>query len=238
MHEICHRCGGELPAVGFASDGRSPFCPHCGSPQLLLSDYTEPLSTGIEVAATGASTGTLPPPRPNQVDWQMALRGSVIVGAIASFLSVVAARIPNVSVVSSVWIVSASLTTLALYQRRRPLASMNAGVGAKIGILVGITLAFFLAATLSTGLVVARFVLHNLSGFDAEIAMAMKLQLQQLAAARPIPPDSLALINSLQFRATMMLTTFGIILFAILLISIFGGAIGGMLRTRRFSPKA
>src|SRR5580693_7195840 len=37
MHEYCHRCGGELSA----SVGDSPFCPHCGSPQIYLQDYEE-----------------------------------------------------------------------------------------------------------------------------------------------------------------------------------------------------
>ena len=36
MREVCHRCGGEVPA----GSGESPFCPHCGAPQLYLSvDY-------------------------------------------------------------------------------------------------------------------------------------------------------------------------------------------------------
>jgi hypothetical protein len=35
----------------------------------------------------------------------------------------------------------------------------------------------------------------------------------------------------------MMLTDFGIALGGVFLISIFGGAVGGLLRTRRFNPK-
>ncbi len=163
---------------------------------------------------------------------------SAIVAAVAAVLSLLAARIPTTSPLSTIWVVSASLTTLAMYQRRRPLASMNAGVGAKIGILVGIVLVLFLGATLSIGLVVARYGLHSMASFDADAAQAMKMQVEQLAATRPLPPDSLALVNSPQFRTTMMMMGFGIVLFGILVISIFGGAVGGLLRTRRFSPKA
>ena len=236
MPEFCHRCGGELHAL--ASDGRLPFCPHCGAPQLLLSEYSEPLSTASSAAFSGPSAGTLPPPRPNHVDWNMALGSSAIVGAVAAVLSAISARNPNLSPVSTIWIVSASLTTLAIYQRRRPLASMNAGVGAKIGMLVGIVLAVFLGAMLAIGMVLARYVLHSLSGFDADLAQAMKAQVQQLAASRPVPPESLALINSLQFRTTMMLTGVGLVLFFVVLISVFGGAVGGLLRTRRIGTKA
>ena len=240
MRETCHRCGGDLPDHEAAGEGRSPFCPHCGAPQLLLSDYSEPLSTGAEIAegADSNSTGTLPPPRPNRIDWPMALRGAVLVSAVAVVLSVIAARLPSFSPIGSVWVVSASLTTLALYQRRRPLAAMNANVGARIGLLVGMMLVFFLAATLSAGLFVGRYSLHAMSGIDAAMSLAMKAQLAQLSATRPVPPDVVSLVSSIQFRTAMMLCYFSLILFAILLISVFGGAVGGLLRTRRFGRKA
>ena len=222
---------------------RSPFCPHCGAPQLLLSDYSEPLSTGLESTdgSGTSSTGTLPPPRPNRIDWPMALRGSILVSIVAAVLSLLAVGLPNFTLIGSVWIISASLTTLALYQRRRPLAAMNAGVGARIGLLVGCVLVFFLAATLSVGLCVGRYKLHIMSGFDSEIALAMKtqkVQFDQLSATRPIRAEDLAFVTSLQYRTTMVLLYFALLLFAILLISVFGGAFGGLLRTRRFGGKA
>lgn len=167
----------------------------------------------------------------------MALRSALYVAAVAAVLSVIGARLPGVSVVGSVWVISASLTTLALYQRRRPLAAMNAGVGARIGLLVGTVLIFVLAATLSAGLCVGRYSLHVMANIDAEMALAMKAQLDQLAISRPIPSDVLVLVSSLQFRAAMMLCYFSIILFTILLISVFGGAVGGLLRTRRFGRR-
>jgi hypothetical protein len=243
MRETCHRCGGDLPDHEAAGDSRSPFCPHCGAPQLLLSDYSEPLSTGTEAAdgSSVASTGTLPPPRPNRIDWPMALRGAIVVSLVAAALSLLAAGLPNLTLIGSVWIISASLTTLALYQRRRPLAAMNAGVGARIGLLVGFVLVFVLAATLSAGLCIGRYKLHIMSGLDSEVALAMKaqkVQFDQLAATRPLRAEDLAFVTSLQYRTTMVLLYFSLILFAILLISVFGGAVGGLLRTRRIGRKA
>lgn len=184
-----------------------------------------------------ASTGALPPPRPNQIDWRIAIQIAAIVAAVGAGLSLLAASLPNTSPLSTIWVLSASLTTLAMYQRRRPLATMNAGVGAKIGILVGLALVFFLGAALSAGMATARYKLHSMAAFDAETAKALKMQIDQLAATRPIPPDSLALINSPEFRGAMMLTGFGLALGGVFLISIFGGAVGGLLRTRRFNPK-
>jgi hypothetical protein len=234
MQEICHRCGGELSAgEPNAPEGRLLYCAHCGAPQLLLSDYTEPLSTGAETA--GASTGMLPPPRPNHVDWRLAVRSSAVVSGIAVVLSVAAARIPNISPLSTIWIISASLTTLALYQRRRPLASMNAGIGAKIGMLVGVTLSFALGAALSVGILVARFGLHALNGVDGEIAQIMKQLTDQVAAKQTIAPEQVAFFNTIQFRTGYMLFVFAIVLVLVFLMSVFGGAVAGLLRTRRSS---
>lgn len=191
----------------------------------------------MEGVPAGPSTGTLPPPRPNQIDWRMAIELAAIVAAVAAVLSLLAARLPNISPLSTVWVVSASLTTLAMYQRRRPLATMNAGIGARIGMLVGVALVLALGATLSAGMAVARYKLHSMSGFDADTAQAMKVQIDQLAATRPVPPESLAMINSVEFRTAMMLTGFGIAFVGVFLVSIFGGVVGGLLRTRRFVPK-
>jgi hypothetical protein len=242
MQEFCHRCGGELP-VGDSptTGGTSAFCPHCGAPQLLLSDYTEPLSTGTEAAlAAGTSTGALPPPRPNPIDWRTALGAAAFVAAIGAVLSAIAAAVPGVLFLSTVWTISASLTTLALYQRRRPLALMNAGVGVKIGILVGVLVAFFLGGTLSAGMALARFGLHNMAGFDADTAQAfstLKARMNEVAASRPgTPPISLP-IDTLEFRTAMSLLGYGMGLLGILLVSTLGGALGGLLRTRRLSPK-
>ncbi len=204
---------------------------------MLLSDWSEPLSTGTEGAIAGPSTGTLPPPRPNQIDWRMAVQIAAIVAVVGAALSLLAAKLPNIVPLSTIWVVSASLTTLAMYQRRRPLAIMNAGVGARIGTLVGLALVFFLGVALAAGLVVARYKLHDLAGFDAGTEQAVKIQLDQLAATRPVPPENLALINSIEFRTAMVLTGFGIAFAGVFVISIFGGAVGGLLRTRRFVPK-
>jgi hypothetical protein len=197
----------------------------------MLSDYAEPLSTGTETQ--GVSTGALPPPRPNAIDWKMAVRSSAVVAGIAVALSAAAAKIPNISPLSTIWIISASLTTLALYQRRRPMASMNAGIGAKIGILVGVTLAFALGAALSVGVVVARFGLHALAAFDAAIAQVMKQLIDQVAAKQTIAPEQIAFINTIQFRTGYMLFVFAIVLVLVFLVSVFGGAVAGLLRTRR-----
>jgi hypothetical protein len=156
MPEYCHRCGSELPE----SRGESPFCPHCGSPQLFLPDYEE--QTGSTDADT---TGAVPPPRPRQVEWKTAIRCAVLVAGVAALLSVVSARVQLVSPLTWLWTVSGSLITLALYQKRKPQAWMDAGIGARIGVVVGLALMAFFAVAMSAAGLVARFGLHSMAGF-------------------------------------------------------------------------
>src|SRR5258708_7569373 len=152
MPEYCHRCGGELPA----SDGVSPFCPHCGSPQIYLQDYEQ--QNG---AAEADTTGAVPPPRPQQVEWKTAIRCAVLVAGISAGVGLVAARGQVGTPLSWLWTFSGSMITLALYQRRRPLAWMDAGVGARIGVVVGLALVAFFGVAMAIGGLVARYGLHS-----------------------------------------------------------------------------
>jgi hypothetical protein len=224
MQEYCHRCGGELPA----SDGVSPFCPHCGSPQIYLQDY-EQQSGGAEADTTGAAA----PPRPQQVEWQTAIRCAVLVAGIAAVLSLVASRVQLLSPLSWLWTISGSIITLALYQRRRPLAWMDAGVGARIGVVVGLTLVAFFAVATAIGGLVARYALHNMAGFDAELTQLLHTQFEKAAASTPQASEVKGLWYSPEFRAGMMLVGFGMVSGILLVLSTVGGAVGGFMRMRR-----
>jgi hypothetical protein len=227
MHEYCHRCGGELPE----SRGESPFCPHCGSPQLFLPDYEE--QTGSAEADT---TGALPPPSPQQVEWKTAIRCAVLVAGIAAVLSVVSARVQLVSPLTWLWTVSGSLITLALYQKRRPQAWMDAGIGARIGIVVGLALMACFAVAMAAGGLVARFGLHSMAGFDAQLTQMLHAQIQKASATTPEPPEVVQFLYSPEVKAGMMLAGFAMLSGFLLVLSAVGGAVGGFLRTRRKIP--
>src|SRR5258707_3349417 len=141
MQEYCRRCGGELPA----RDGMSPFCPHCGSPQIYLEDY-EQQNGGAETDTTGA----IPPPRPQQVEWKTAIRCAALVAGVAAGLSLVSQKGQVVSLLSLLWTISGSMIALALYQRRRPLAWMDAGVGGRVGLVGGLALLAWLGVVLGS----------------------------------------------------------------------------------------
>ena len=224
MHEYCHRCGGELSA----SVGDSPFCPHCGSPQIYLQDYEEQ-SDGAE----GDTTGAMPPPRPQQVEWKTAIRCALLVAIVAAVLSVLSSRVQLVSPLTWLWTISGSMITLALYQKRKPLAWMDAGIGARIGVVVGLALVACLAVAMAGAGLVARFGLHNMAGFDAELTQALHAQVEKAAATTPETPDVVRFLYSPEVRAGIMLAGFAMVSGVLLVLSTLGGALGGFMRTRR-----
>jgi hypothetical protein len=234
MKEFCHTCGGELAA----GSGESPFCPHCGAPQLTLSLDYQSVETGGEpkVEALGPeSTGTRPPPRPQQVDWKMAIRCAAAVAAVAGVLNIVATRVDVLSPVSLLWIMSGSLITLGLYQRRRPAAWMDARVGARIGLVAGLCLTIGLAISGAAAGLVARFGLHSMGSFDAEMAAQIQT-LEKTMQQQPgvtVSADWLRLVNSPEFRAGMMLGGSALVTAFLLVLSTVGGAFAGLLRMRR-----
>jgi hypothetical protein len=219
MHEHCHRCGGELAA----GDGGSPFCPHCGAPQIYMTEQAE-----AEDAGDG-STGVSPPPRPQQVEWKTAIRCAIVVSAVAALLSVASTGLPILSPLSWLWTVSGSVIALALYQRRRPQAWMDAGVGARIGIMVGMTLVASIAIAMATAGLVARYKLHAMGMFDTEL----RAQIDKAAAMNPQPAEVMRYIYSPEFKAGMMLAGFAMMAGFIMVLSTLGGAVSGMVRTRR-----
>src|SRR5271156_1177409 len=224
MHEHCHRCGGELPA----RDGASPFCPHCGSPQIYLQDYEQ--QSG---AADADTTGAVPPPRPQQVEWKTAIRCAMLVAVIAAGLSLVAARVQLMSPLSWLWTISGSIITLALYQRRRPLAWMDAGVGARIGVVVGLALVACFGVALGIGGLVARYGLHSMAGVDAQLTEGLHAGFEKAAAITPQPPEVQRFWYSPEFRAGWVLAALSMMAAFLLVLSTVFGAVGGFLRTGR-----
>jgi hypothetical protein len=212
----------------------APFCPHCGSPQIYLQEYEQ--QTGATEADT---TGALPPPRPRQVEWKTAIRCALLVAGIAAVLSVVSAKVEAVSPLTWLWTISGSLIALALYQRRRPQAWMDAGVGARIGVLVGLALMVCFGVATAVGGVVARYGLHSMAAFDVQLTQQVQqlhAQIEKSSAGNPELPEVLRFIHTPEFRAGLMLTGFAMVSGFLLVLSTVGGAVGGLLRTRRKVP--
>ncbi len=125
------------------------------------------------------------------------------------------------------------MITLALYQRRRPLAWMDAGVGARIGLVVGLALVACLGVAWGIGGLVARYGLHSLGAFDAELTRTVHDAFEKTAAMAPQTPEAQRFWFSPEFRAGMMLLGFGMVSTFLLILSTVGGALGGFVRMRR-----
>jgi hypothetical protein len=181
------------------------------------------------VEASEGSTGILPPPRPQQVDWKTAIRCAVGVSLVAALLSVASTRLPVLSPLSWLWTVSGSVIALGLYQRRRPQAWMDAGVGARIGIVVGVVLVMSIAIGMAAAGLVARFNLHAMGTFDADL----RAQIEKAAAMNPQPAEVMRYIYSPEFKAGAMLAGFAMMAGFVMVLSTIGGAVSGLVRTRR-----
>ena len=218
-----------------AKSGESPFCPHCGAPQLTLSlDYQSPETGGEAAAETSASTGALPPPRPRQIDWKMAIRCAAAVAGVAAVLCVGAMRVTLLRPVGSLWVLCGSLITLGLYQRQRPKAWMDVGVGARIGVVVGLCLALGLAIAMAGAGLVARFGLHAMGSFDAEMAARTAEAVKNSnSTTTTVPPEMERFLGTPEFRGGVMLAGFAMVSAFLLVLSTLGGAFAGMLRMRR-----
>jgi hypothetical protein len=170
------------------------------------------------------------------VEWKAAIQCAVLVAGIAAVLSLASGRVLFLGLLSWLWMISGSIITLALYQRRRPLAWMDAGVGARIGLVVGLALVVFLAVTWGVAGLVARYVLHNLGTLDAQWTEALRVQLEKSAAIAQQPPESMKFMLSPEYRAGVMLAMLGLVSGGLLLLSTVGGAVGGFMRMRRKLP--
>jgi hypothetical protein len=167
------------------------------------------------------------------VEWKTAMRCALLVAVIAAGLNQAATRVQAVSLVSLHWIVSGSMITLALYQRRRPLAWMDAKVGARIGLVVGLALVACLGVAMAAGGVVSRYALHSMVGTDAQLTEMMRLEFTQLNAINPVPVWFQKLFFTPEFRAGIMLAAFGVMAGFLLVLSTVGGALSGFMRMRR-----
>ena len=165
------------------------------------------------------------------MEWKTAIRCAAAVAAIGALLSLGSMRVQMLSPVSFLWVMSASLITMGLYQKQRPAAWMDVSIGARIGLVVGLCLAVGLGAAMAGWGLVARFVLHSMGSFDAQIEEQVQQSIQK--SATPVPADMLGFIASPEFRAGIMLAGFAMVSAFLLLLSTLGGAFAGLLRMRR-----
>ncbi len=228
MGETCHRCGEVLAAGG----GESPFCPHCGAPQLYLSlDFQSPETGGERKPEDDAASKAAQVLRLRQIEWKTAIRCALVVAGVAGLLLLAGIRVPLLRPASLLWIMSASLITMGLYERRQPRAWMDASVGARIGLVGGLCQVVGLGSVAAVAGVILRFGLHSMGTFDDAVAGIIQKVIQQ--STTPFPPEAIQLAHSQEFRAAYILFVYAFLAVMLLVLSMLGGAFAGLMRTRR-----
>ncbi len=231
MQILCHRCGEAAASRDQAGDVTS-FCPHCGAPQLLFEADDAPALDDVSDTGQLSQRQT----RPRLVDWRAAIGVAAIVGAGAALLCAAGTRLQLFGLLTWIWITSASLIALGLYRRRRPQARMDAAIGARIGVVVGLALTVGLASSLAVIGMLARYALHAMAPFDAQITIIKQDSIQRAVASGV---DAATLASMRGFYASPevvsggMLFGFMLLLGGLILYSIIAGALGGMMHTRR-----
>ena len=236
----CHRCGTLI-------DVSCPFCPQCGSPQLSVPQYDMPEQeaagagganySGAAVAASGA------PPlhalAADGVQWKLAVWACFIVALAAGLLCAVALIVPALYSVAFFWTLSGSVIALAVYQRRAPMARLDGGTGARIGLLTGILMASALAFAGSIFMALLRYVWHKGADFDAQISDAIHQGMARAAENSPDPQlvqSSLKSLLSPEGRAGYTLAMGAFLAVLLVVFSTISGAVGAKLMPRRRAP--
>lgn len=188
----------------------------------------------------GTTTGAVPPPRPQMVDWPVALMSAWPVAAATGILVVLSFAFETAGLLNTLCILGGSGVALGLYRSRRPLARMDGRVGLRIGLMAGLLMVAAMGICLGLTGAVERMGLHGLAGFDnevdqsfAKIKMQMNLSMQGQSQDPAVQQHVIGLFLSPEGRAGLVLFYMGCLgAFVVVLTSALGG-FAGLLQTRR-----
>jgi 4-hydroxybenzoate polyprenyltransferase len=193
----CQTCGALLPIPDEAS---VPRCAECGAPQIRISqDILAEAAAQREHYEKAVVSGTSQERPSGEIKWKRAIALSA---AVASAAVLLCAVIPPLVVVA--WIVP--IPVLLIYRARFPRAALTGLIGARIGALLGLFCCAGAALLGTAYLLVQRFGLHRLAGFDALYANALATaQKQAIAQSGPSITEQAAAFATPEFRSGLML---------------------------------
>lgn len=237
---LCPRCHGDLPPE---VTGELLYCPHCGSPQIVLSEELREQFEQQQNAALHPPSvphpddvALQPVSEPGAILWPNALQLIALGGGIFALLMLVALAFPPLGVLAFLWTLSAPIVLIGIYAARNPTSFITPRFGARFGLLTGLAIGMtgLTVSTLST--LIARFALHQGPELDRQFSLAMSTQspfVQQVAAQDPATYHwYLSIFSIPEFRAGILLagTLMLVLLYAVY--TLLAGAFAGLLRSR------
>ena len=244
MPGICHRCHAVLPDEGAGvkrggDEERALYCRECGAPQIMLPEYLRADPDGTD----GTTTGAMPPPRPQIVDWQAAVLCAVPVTVVTGTLTVLARVVPQTGFLATVCVLLGAGVVLGLYRARRPLARIDGRVGVRVGLLTGLLMVAAMGVGVAASGVISRYALHRMANFDSDLAKSQAEGLAQSdqmlagmvdeASSKAIRQQQMTWMATPEFRAGSVLSGFAITAGFVLLLTSLGGGFAGLLQGRR-----
>jgi hypothetical protein len=164
------------------------------------------------------------------VEWKTAIRCALVVGGVDGGLNLLGEWFPIAMAAGSLWTLSAAVITIGLYQRRRPLAWIDARVGVRIGIAAGLISAAAIAIATAVAGLVSRFGLHKTPLFIDQLAPVLAQLRANVAASST--PDIARFMSSPEFIAGFLLAGTGMSAVFVVILSVMGGALGGLIRAK------
>jgi hypothetical protein len=224
MENTCKRCNQTL------QDGNC-YCPTCGLPQLIYEAEIPPGQTSAERRN--------PVRDADSVAWKPALRTAVMLAVPAGLLC---SMLSPVSILGVVLMAATASWVVLLYVRSQGPAWLTTGAGARIGLVTGLLGGWTAAAATAVTLFSMRYLMHNGKFWDdfvQTIANQFKVQEQSAPGVDQQQVAGLtAWLLSPEGRAGWTLGILSLLVGALLLSAVAGGALGARLLARTRRPQA
>ncbi|GEM_PF-2252218 len=172
------------------------------------------------------------------MDWRSIVRISLIVAGVSGLLCVLSFVVPPLSLACFFWVISCSMITIRLYQRKVAIAPLNAGAGARIGVIVGLLTAFVTMTVNAATMVIQRYALHMGGTFDAQLTASIHQAMQRAAEGNP-DAQVQGFIHfwlSPEGRAGLVLATAAMLVAGIVVLSVVSGALAAKMFPARRRP--
>jgi len=224
VDHACHQCGQEI-------EEGTPFCRHCGAPQIRIPSMDEPATPPMPPGTPGEVQPPAqpvivggPPAAPIGVDWTNALPAAGWAGALLA----IAWLIPYLGYF--LWILAGGVVAVAFYKRRVPNATLTPADGARIGAVAGLFGFAGFAGLMAIGLLLLRG--------STKFREMLQQSMQQAAASNPDPKaqEILAWMTSPAGLALMVTLVMIIFLIGFIALSSAGGALGAKLYHKKSAP--